>query len=74
MNISCNEISDDETILKWYQNHDKFPCKYKDSYTFSEPIDLDYQRILKYDSIDLERRFDWSEPIDLKREESVEYP
>ena len=74
MNISSIELSDYKTILKLYQNHDKFPCKHQDSYTWSEPIDLDYEKILKNDSIDPERSFNWSEPIDLKCGEVVEFP
>ena len=65
-------ISYFEIISKWFQNHARFPSKYHDSYTWSEPINLNYEKNLDCSSIDSEREFDWSDPIDLERDEEVE--
>ena len=69
----CIDISDFEMILKWYQNHAKYPSKYHNSYTWSEPINLNYEKNPDCSSIDSEREFDWSDPIDLERDEEVGY-
>ena len=67
------DISDFEMILKWHQNHAKYPSKYHNSYTWSQPINLNYEKYLDCSSIDSEREFDWSDPIDLEHDEEVGY-
>ena len=67
------DLSDFKMISKWYQNHDKFTSKYHDSYTWSEPINLYYEKNLDCSSNDSQREFDWSDPIDVERDEEVGY-